>query len=166
MAKKHNFILAWQAAACMMSLFLALPATEARADELNTVTTVWVSADGNDTNDGSHEQPLATPQRALQMVREMRQTDNRNSLGEVHIVLMGGTYYLSNTLVLTKDDSGTSDSPTIIEAEDGQNVVLSGGTVVRNWEPTENVEGLPQIAQGHVWKAIIPQAGNKPVPFR
>jgi hypothetical protein len=120
MAKKHNFILAWQAAACMMSLFLALPATEARADELNTVTTVWVSADGNDTNDGSHEQPLATPQRALQMVREMRQTDNRNSLGEVHIVLMGGTYYLSNTLVLTKDDSGTSDSPTIIEAEDGK----------------------------------------------
>ena len=45
MAKKINLISASQAAACMMSLFLALPATEARADELKPVTTVWVSLD-------------------------------------------------------------------------------------------------------------------------
>ena len=166
MAKKINLISASQAAACMMSLFLALPATEARADELKPVTTVWVSLDGNDANNGSQDQPLATPQKALQLVREMRQSDSGKSLGEVHIVLKGGTYYLSSTLVLNKDDSGTADSPTIIEAEEGQNVVLSGGAVVRNWELTENVVGLPQIAQGHVWKATIPQTGNATVPFR
>ena len=64
--------MALQAGACLMSLLLALPATEARADEQLPVTTVWVSPNGNDANSGAQDTPLATPQKALQMVRELR----------------------------------------------------------------------------------------------
>ena len=156
--------MALQAGACLMSLLLALPATEARADEQLPVTTVWVSPNGNDANSGAQDTPLATPQKALQMVRELRKAGK--PLGEVHVVLKGGTYYLNSTLALTAEDSGTPESPTIIEAEEGQSVMLSGGAVIRNWEIAESIEGLPTIAQGHVWKATIPQCEGAAVPFR
>lgn len=164
MATKHNLFMASQVGACLMSLFLALPATVAKADEQRSATNVWVSPDGDDANSGSLDQPLATPQKALLLVREMRKSGNQ--LGEVHIVLKGGTYYLTSTLALTAEDSGTPESPTIIEAEEGQSVMLSGGAVIRNWEQAESVEGLPTVAQGHVWKAPIPQWDNTSVPFR
>ena len=166
MAKGHFLFMSSQTVACMFLFFLSQPAMLAQSDEEKPMTKIWVSTDGNDSNDGTESHPLATPQKALQMVREIRKSDNEISLGEVHIVLKGGTYYLSNTLTLTSEDSGTPESPTIIEAEEGGSVILSGGVVISNWEKTEHVEGLPEIAQGHVWKADIPQWDKSSVPFR
>lgn len=127
---------------------------------------IWVAPDGNDTNIGSQEQPLGTLQKALQMVRELRKNNSDDSLGEVHIIMKGGTYYLNSPVLMTADDSGTPESPTFIEAENGQEVVLSGGSVINNWQLADEVAGLPSVAQGHVWRAEIPQFGDHAVPFR
>lgn len=127
---------------------------------------VWVAPDGNDLSAGTAEFPFATLQAALSHVRALRQSADAGKLGEVHIVLKGGTYRLNSTLTLTPDDSGTPTSPTIIEAAEGQTVVLSGGAVVSGWQDTGIVDGLPAVAQGNVWKAAIPVVNGSAVSFR
>lgn len=126
---------------------------------------IWVSPDGSDLNDGSSVNPFASLQKALTHVRTLRQT-TEEQLGEIHIVMKGGTYYLTSSLQLTTDDSGTQNSPTIIEAAEGETVIVSGGTPIVGWQDAGTVEGLPEVAQGNVWKADAPTANGQAVPFR
>ena len=120
---------------------------------------LWVSPDGNDEAEGTKEAPLATLQQALLNVRQMRQTAEEGTLGEMHIVLRGGTYRLTSTLTLTAEDSGTPTSPTIIEAAEGERPVLSGGVTVGGWQSGVSAAGLPATAQGQVWSAPVNDLG-------
>ncbi|MBR4846416.1 MAG: VCBS repeat-containing protein, partial [Bacteroidaceae bacterium] len=131
-------------------------------------TEVWVSPSGSDddTATGNKEQPFATLERALQHVRQLRQQYSTAELGEVHIILRGGTYRLANTISIGTEDSGTKYSPTIIEAAEGETPILSGGVRVEGWQEAGAVEGLPEVAQGHVWKAETPMMNGSHVEFR
>jgi hypothetical protein len=90
----------------------------------------FVSPAGNDANPGTLEEPFATLQRAQQAAREK----HRN------ICLRGGTYYLPATLVLTAEDSGTSNSPVVFENYQDEQPVISGGVRLENleWQPYTN----------------------------
>src|SRR5664279_5522930 len=87
----------------------------------------FVSSAGDDANPGTLQKPFATPQRAQQAARQKR--------GDVF--LRGGTYYLSEPLVLTAQDSGTKDAPVIFQNYQGENAVISGGIKLDNlnWQP-------------------------------
>ena len=57
----------------------------------------------------------------------------------VTVTLRGGVYRPSETLVLTPEDSGTVDAPVLWQASPGQEVVISGGTLLNlRWEPFRN----------------------------
>ncbi|HLP07853.1 MAG TPA: PDZ domain-containing protein [Opitutaceae bacterium] len=90
----------------------------------------FVSPNGDDANPGTLEQPFATPQRAQQAVRAKR--------GDVF--LRGGTYYLSEPLVFTAEDSGRKEAPVVFQNFRDEEVVLSGGVALRNlvWTPCAN----------------------------
>jgi hypothetical protein len=90
----------------------------------------FVSPAGSDANPGTLEEPFATLQRAQQAEREK----HRN------ICLRGGTYYLPATLVLTAEDSGTSNSPVVFENYQDEQPVISGGVRLKNldWQPCTN----------------------------
>lgn len=90
----------------------------------------FVSPAGSDANPGTLEEPFATLQRAQQAAREK----HRN------ICLRGGTYYLPATLVLTAEDSGTSNSPVVFENYQDEQPVISGGVRLKNldWQPYTN----------------------------
>jgi hypothetical protein len=90
----------------------------------------FVSSAGDDANPGTLQKPFATPQRAQQAARQKR--------GDVF--LRGGTYYLSEPLVLTAQDSGTKDAPVIFQNYQGENAVISGGIKLDNlnWQPYTN----------------------------
>lgn len=79
---------------------------------------IHVSPTGNDGANGTATQPVATLQRAQQLLRACSASDN------VEIVLADGTYYLDNTLELTAADSKAS--VTLRAANEGM-AVLSGG---------------------------------------
>lgn len=81
---------------------------------------VYVSANGSDKNMGSEQKPVATLGRALQLVRSM--SDRK----DVCIIVGDGTYYLSNTLVLTEEYSGIT-----IKAQNPGRAVVSGGSLLK-----------------------------------
>ena len=147
--------------AAMLLGLCVVPATAQRADVY-----VWVSTVGDNMADGTETAPLASVQQALAKVRALRETADPETLGDVHIVLRSGTYRLTETLRLTAEDSGTPASATIIEAEAGGTVVLSGGAEITGWQAQGDVEGLPSVAQGQVWVAEVPCVGSTAVPFR
>lgn len=118
MTSRRNSILVF--AACMLSL--AVP------NDLNAHTPTYVVApNGSDANSGTVEQPFATLQRAQQAMRKEKGV----------VKLRGGIYYLSETVRLTAEDSGTKESPVVYEPYQNEKPILRGGVKIGplSWEP-------------------------------
>ncbi|QJD84041.1 PDZ domain-containing protein [Cohnella herbarum] len=86
-----------------------------------TTVQLHVSLHGDDSATGSKQKPFATLQRA--------QTEARKAakLGfPVQVWVHEGTYYLSETLRFSPEDSGRADALVIYEAAPGEKVIISG----------------------------------------
>lgn len=112
--------------------------------------TVWVSPDGNDRGTGSQSDPFATVQHAVDYLRTVK----RNGTA-AKIILCEGVHRLDKTLWL-----GKADSNIVFEAAEGKKAVISGGTNVGGWTEAGHIDGLPEVAQGHVWVAESPDVPN------
>jgi len=90
-------------------------------------TNLYVSLTGNDSNPGTPNKPLASINRALTMARKIP--------GVVFIRLYGGTYHLSKPVVFTSADSRRDNEPLTLTSVDRQQVIISGGVMLRglNW---------------------------------
>lgn len=105
----------------------------------------FVAKGGNDAwsgrldvpnSDGS-DGPFASVRKAQEAVRQLRR--EQPELKEPVVVrVRGGLHVLSEPVVFVPEDSGTESSPTVYEAYPGEKPVLSGGTVVSDWEVDEN----------------------------
>ncbi len=128
---------------------------------------IWVSPSGNDGNAGTKDAPLRTVAQALKQAREWRRLSHPAIAGGIRILLQEGVYQQDKTLFIRPEDSGTADSPTVIEAVDGARVVVSGGKRLNGWRRvTEAIPGLPAGAKGKVWVADAPSVGNRLLEFR
>lgn len=95
----------------------------------------YVAIDGNDQwsgllaapNAARSDGPFATPTRARDALRQWRRAGGS---GPVEVTIGGGTYRLTESLVLGPEDSGTPDAPVVWRAADGQEVRLSGGVTL------------------------------------
>ena len=116
---------------------------------------IWVSPAGNDHSCGDRSAPLQTLHQALRLAREWRRLADPRISGGIHIYLTGGTYYLSEPLFIRPEDSGSETSPTIIEGDDSETAVLSGGLRVTGWQKA-----------GRYWKAFVPKSGGRPITVR
>ncbi|WP_448698380.1 right-handed parallel beta-helix repeat-containing protein [Mucilaginibacter sp. AW1-3] len=117
---------------------------------------IWVSPQGSDQNKGTKEQPLATLNMALRLAREMRRLNDPVVKDGIHIIVQGGTYRLFEPIFIRPEDSGTKESPTIIEAAPHESPVLSGGVAVIHWQKAvKPIPGLPLAAKGKVWVADV-----------
>lgn len=96
---------------------------------------IFVAPTGADNAAGTLAQPLATLSGARDAVRRLRRQGNT---GPVEVVVQPGTYYLSEPLVLTPEDSGTATGPTTYRAAPGGGVVLSGGVPLTGWQKRDN----------------------------
>jgi len=143
-----------------LSLLLFLFCLSANAVE------IFVSPQGNDKNNGTREQPLATPHAALRKVRELRRLNDEQVKNGARIVLMAGVYELQEPLFIRPEDSGTEVSPTVIVVDDGAQPLLSGGVRITKWQKAGSVAGLPNAAQGKVWTADVPAVGGRNLEFR
>ncbi len=100
-----------------------------------------VAVDGNDAFDGSPARPFATLQCARNAVREL---GGAASLGEsVTVYIHGGTYTLTEPLMLQAEDSGQPDRPVTYCACVGERVRLVGGPLVPRFS----------ILHDGIWKA-------------
>jgi hypothetical protein len=117
---------------------------------------IWVSPDGNDSNDGTILNPKSSLHSALRSARELRRLNDQSVAGGVQIIMKGGTYYLFETTFLKPEDSGTFESPTIVKSAPGEKPVISGGVKISDWKPLKNsVKGLQKSVKNRIFVADI-----------
>lgn len=113
----------------------------------------YVATNGNDKwsgrlktpNASRTDGPFATLARARDAIRTLKAAGPLTTPVEVRI--QGGTYYLSDTLVLETADSGTQQCPITWRSEPGQQVVISGGRKITS----------PWTKNGDVYSTTIAQ---------
>lgn len=100
---------------------------------------LYVSKKGNDSNNGTINEPFAT----LAKAQEIAQAKN----DQIDVIIREGTYYQNETIVLTSKDSNTT-----YKAYEGENVTLSGGKKLScNWKQYKDgimMCELPDVKSG------------------
>jgi hypothetical protein len=103
----------------------------------------FVACDGNDAWSGRRDAPnadktdgpFASVAKAKQAVRAlMSATPGRDT--PIVVLVRGGFYALAEPLSFTPADSGTEKAPVVYQAYCNERPVLSGGTVLGNWQVT------------------------------
>jgi parallel beta-helix repeat protein len=103
--------------------------------------TLYVAPNGNDTWSGklsapdsrSGDGPFATLARARACIRALKA--GKDLTFPVTVMVRGGKYYLDDTVVFHKEDSGTRACPVTYQAYPGEKPILSGGRKVTGWRP-------------------------------
>ncbi|MBP5236553.1 MAG: hypothetical protein J6128_03360, partial [Clostridia bacterium] len=115
----------------------------------------YVAPGGSDENDGSVENPLASPFGALEAVRSFRK-ENGLPEGGIEIVFSPGTYQIRTTLTFTEADSGEEGREIVFRAADGGEVVFDGGVRI---DPSLFVpasdEAKSRVPDGAVRSALL-----------
>src|SRR5262245_53247386 len=135
--------------AALLWLALTLPRPAFLAAAAPEPLTFHVAPNGSDTNPGTRERPFASPERARDAVRAVKQKQGGKPTRPVTVLFAGGTYRLAAPLVLGPEDSGTLDCPVTYAAAPGERPVLSGGRRVTGGKQTR-VAGRP------LWTAELP----------
>ncbi len=99
----------------------------------------YVAPNGNDawsgrlpaSNRNRTDGPLATLAAAQRYVRDMRARIGRAAT--ITVMVRGGTYELTEPIIITPEESGTAGHPTIYCAYPGEKPVLSGGRRLTGW---------------------------------
>ena len=113
--------------------------------DLSLAQKFYLSPQGNNSNPGTKEKPLADLQGALHKTREYRMSTNVSQ--PVEIIALEGEYFMLSPLMLKSDDSGTENSPLIFKAEDGTKAVFRGGV---------KLEGFEKVNE-KLWRVFVPQ---------
>ncbi|GAA4802035.1 PDZ domain-containing protein [Olivibacter ginsenosidimutans] len=104
----------------------------------------YVAIDGSDQNEGTKDSPYASPLKAKEAVIQLRKTGYK---GAVEIIITAGTYYLTQPLTFTAEESGSTQHPYTIRAARGEQVIFSAARALRlSW----------QKYKGDLWKANVP----------
>jgi hypothetical protein len=113
----------------------------------------FVATNGNDQWSGTRpsvgrsktDGPFATPQRALQAVRELRLRAGANPGRPATVFLHGGDYFLPEPLVLKPEDCGLT-----VAAYGQGKPVLSGGRPIGGWKEVS-------VSGKQLWAAEVPE---------
>ncbi|RKD19606.1 hypothetical protein BCY91_13515 [Pelobium manganitolerans] len=120
-----------------------------KADE-GVTTKIYVSTTGSDLAEGTQSQPLASLNMALRKARELRRLQDKNIKNGIYIILKDGNYRLEEAVFIRPEDSGTAESPTVVQAENTGKAILNGGVNIKNWKKAGAINGLKP---GTVWVA-------------
>lgn len=129
----------------LAALFTFSASLAADAQQPVPTADFWVAPGGNDASPGTAAKPLATIGRARNALREKIAAGLNKDLV---VLIRGGTYELTETLLLGPEDSGSEKHSVTYRAYPGETVVLSGGRRVTGWRPTD----------GGVWTAQVSRA--------
>lgn len=91
---------------------------------------IYVDPTGADSHPGTATQPVASLERARELVRVVAGQE------PVTVHVADGVYYLPDTLTFGPSDSGTAEAPVVYRATNEGGAVLSGGSLLElQWEP-------------------------------
>jgi hypothetical protein len=117
--------------------------------------TFYVAPTGNDTWSGTEDKPLATLEGARAKVRE---NIAAGLSAPVTVLIRGGEYELTETVVFTPEDSGTKEFPVTYKSYEGETPIFTGGKKLTDWKPVQrDPKGVSDAAKGKLWYVDIPQ---------
>jgi len=135
--------------------FLLMAASHSYSAALNRSVKpfVYVSPAGNDKWSGSlsapnaakTDGPVATLERARDLVRELKRTKGLPNGGLV-VELQAGVYELTRTFELSAEDSGTAESPITYRASKGQQIYILAGRVLKDFKPVSDATVISRLA--------------------
>lgn len=110
-------------------------------------SSVHVSPEGDDRASGSEDRPVATLERARELVRELRKA---RPADPVTVWISGGDYLQGRPLVLGAEDSGTAEAPVTWRAKEGETPRLLGARKLRaqDFRPVTDPATLARLAPG------------------
>lgn len=119
-------------------------------------------------NDEKTDGPLASLEAARDAVRRLKEAEPRQ--GPIRVVVRGGTYRLTEPIVLEPQDSGAKESPILYTAAPGERPVISGGVAIGPW--TKQPDGplwttvVPAVRQGTWYFRQLFVDGRRATPAR
>ena len=130
---------------------------------------LFVATDGNDNwsgriaapNTDKSDGPFATLERARDEIRILKQAGEMPD-GGMTVEVRGGVYQREQPFVLSGEDSGSNDAPITYRARKGEEVRLTGGKAVTNFQPVTDpkvLERLAPEARGNVLQADLKALG-------
>ncbi|MBO4220413.1 MAG: right-handed parallel beta-helix repeat-containing protein [Clostridia bacterium] len=89
----------------------------------------FVSPDGDDSNDGSAENPFATIEGAKSAVQGYK-AEHGLPEGGIEVLFLPGTYRVKSQIMFSADDSGEDGKPVVYRAMEGGEVIFDGGVTI------------------------------------
>ena len=155
--KRHRFFHLAFATVVSIHLF----PSPADADDPPPGVELHVASDGDDANPGAASKPFATLERARDEIRAIKKAKGLPT-GGVAVTVRGGLYALDRAFELTAEDSGEAKAPIVYRARKGEEVRISGGKRVTEWQVVTDpavVERLDPAARGKVLQADLRAIG-------
>lgn len=109
-----------------------------------TMDMFYVSAQGDDSNDGTKGKPFKTLDRAQKAVRALL----KRMTGNIYVNICPGVHYMQNTLKLTAEDKPSGSYRVIYRGPVDLTATLSAGVPVKGWQ------AAPEAGAG-VYKAKL-----------
>lgn len=118
--------------------------------------TLYVAPNGDDSNSGRIDAPLATFEGARDKVRTLR------GPGDITVYFRDGYYPFEAPVRLGFEDSGAEDRTITYAANPGESPVFTSGVAVKGWSKLDADDpfyaALPEAARGETYVADVPKA--------
>lgn len=111
--------------------------------------TIYVSSDGNDSNDGSENSPLKTFDAARKKANELKKTNK-----VIDVIFKGGEYSVEDTFKLSSNDSGHKKGVIRYKGEENAEVIFSGAKKI-------NASGFKKVTDENILKRIPDSAEER-----
>lgn len=95
----------------------------------------YVAPDGDDSQGGSKAHPLQSLIGARNAIRAWRRTHPEHQQASIQVFIQGGAYPVTQSLSLSKEDSGSPGAPVVYRAGTGQGPHFQGGIRISSWQP-------------------------------
>ena len=141
-------------------LSILLVMTCAVSAEIAPTADFYVSVSGSDSWSGTlaapnpqgTDGPFASLARARDAVRALK----KKKPTDILVLIRGGTYQLTETIVFGLEDSGKDAATVTYAAYPGEKPIFSSGRQIKGFQKmTDKLPGLPAVAQGKVWVADV-----------
>lgn len=124
-------------------------------------TNFYVATNGSDSNPGTQAAPFQTLEQARNAVRALARP---LPPGGVTVWLRGGTYWRTNSFILTSQDSGTLAAPVVYAGYPGETAVINAGTPISAgaFVPlnASQTNRLPAgVSPTNIWELDLPASG-------
>jgi Right handed beta helix region len=129
-------------------LFLSITSISLCSEAQSSELKIYVAVSGDDANQGTKEQPLASLKGAISKLRTLKNSQKVEV--PIEVIIGNGDYFLTEPLLLGVDDSGMDKSPVIFKAEEGTQPVFYGGI---------NIHGFEKISKT-LWRVKIPEVAK------